>query len=151
ITVSNAGSRGDLFESSLAAIDEKKIGHRVMTDPWLTESVVVDASRDCDPCLPEAVGDPGFLTGVPECAVPIVVEKPTGHGRINLRNAIVTPAILVDSAGLVQLFTEIREPPYEEVEMAIIVIVEPDGARSPSRRSHSRLFGDIRESAIAVV
>jgi hypothetical protein len=62
-----------------------------------------------------------------------------------------TPAILVDFAGFIQFFAEIHEPPHEEVEAAIIVIVEPDRARSPSRRRYSRLFGDIREGAIAIV
>src|SRR3984893_3250244 len=33
VTVSHAGSGGDLIESSLAAIDEKKIGHRVIAHP----------------------------------------------------------------------------------------------------------------------
>ena len=62
-----------------------------------------------------------------------------------------TPAIFVDAARFVQLFAEIRELADKKIEAAIVVIIEPDSAGGPSRRSYPRLFGDVGERAIAVV
>ena len=80
ITVSNAGSRGDLFEFSLATIDEEKIGHRVVAYPQVDQSVVVDVGRDHAPYLAEVTGDAGLLADVGERAITVVVEQPAGHG-----------------------------------------------------------------------
>src|SRR5580693_9206945 len=79
------------------------------------------------------------------------MEKPAGHRGIDFRNAIMNPSVLMDSAGFIQFFAEFGELPDEEIEAAVIVIIEPNRARSPPRRSYSRLFGNIRERTVAIV
>src|SRR5882762_3350319 len=140
ITVSNAGSRGDLIEFSLATIDEEKIGHRVVAYPQVDQSVVVDVGRDHAPYLAEVTGDAGRLADLGERAITVVVEQPAGHGRINLGNTIVMAAVIVDSAGFVEFLAEVHEAPYEQVKAAIIVVVKPHGTGSPTGSGHSRFF-----------
>src|ERR1700730_1442289 len=88
IAVSNAGSRGDLIEFSLATIDEEKIGHRVVAYPEVDQSVVVDVGGNHAPYLPESAGDAGLLADLGERGITVVVGQPAGHGRINIGNTI---------------------------------------------------------------
>ena len=48
-------------------------------------------------------------------------------------------------------FVEVNEPRDEEVEPAVVVVVEPDGAGGPSWSRDPRLLGHIGERAVAVV
>ena len=61
------------------------------------------------------------------------------------------PAIVVDAARFVQLFAEFGKLADKKIEAAIVVIVEPDSAGGPSRRSYPRFFGDVGKRAIAIV
>ena len=46
---------------------------------------------------------------------------------------------------------EIAEAADEEIELAIVVVVEPDGATTPAGRRHAGLVRHVGESAIAIV
>src|SRR5712671_6354624 len=45
----------------------------------------------------------------------------------------------------------IHETADEEVELAVVIVVEPDGARRPARRSKARLHRYIAERPVSVV
>src|SRR5256884_2099151 len=151
VTVSNACSRGDLIEFSLATIDEEKIGHRVVAYPQVDQSVVVDVGRDHAPYLAEVTGNAGLLADVGERAITVVVKQPAGHGRINLGNAIVMAAVIVDSAGFVEFLAEVHEAPYEQVKAAIIVVVKPHRTGSPTGSGDSRFSRYIGKRAVSIV
>ena len=48
-------------------------------------------------------------------------------------------------------FAEVDEAADEQIEAAIVVIVEPDRAGGPSRRRYARFLRHIGESAVAIV
>src|SRR6266513_6509812 len=79
ITVSNAGSRGDLIEFPLSTIDEEKIGHRVVAHPQVTQSIVVNIGRYHAPYLAEVTRNARLLADVGKRTITIVVEEPAGH------------------------------------------------------------------------
>ena len=55
------------------------------------------------------------------------------------------------SASLVQGFGELHELADEQIEPAVVVVIEPDRAGGPSRRGHAGFFGHVGKSAVAVV
>src|SRR6476660_974068 len=79
------------------------------------------------------------------------MKEPTRHWRVDLRYAVVSASILVNSARLVQGFTEFHKLPHEEVQPSVIIVIKPDGARRPSWRGHFGLFGHISKRPVAVV
>ncbi len=48
-------------------------------------------------------------------------------------------------------FGEIDEATDEEIEAAVVVVIEPDGARGPAGCGYAGFFGDVGEGAVAVV
>ena len=60
-------------------------------------------------------------------------------------------AFLARPQVLFSYFAEIHEVADEQVEPAIVVVVEPDSAGSPSGSGDAGLLGHIGESAVAVV
>src|SRR5208282_1382151 len=93
----------------------------------------------------------GFLADVSEGAVAVVMKQPTGHRRIDLRNAVVAMAVLVNAARFVQFLAEVDEAADEEIEAAVVVIVEPNRAGGPAWRGYARLVCYVRKSAVAIV
>ena len=92
-----------------------------------------------------------FVTHISECPVAIVVEQPTGHRIVDPRNAVVTFARFRIPAKFIFLLREIHEPADEQIEPTIIVVIEPDCTGTPAGGAHTRLLGDVRKRAIAVV
>ena len=73
------------------------------------------------------------------------------RGRIDARNAVVALSGASIAAELVRSLIELDEPADKQIEAPVIVIVEPKGAGSPSRRDDARLQRDVGKCAIAVV
>ncbi len=72
-------------------------------------------------------------------------------GLIEARNAISVLAFLARSAGLVQGLGELHKLADEQVQPAIVVVIEPDGAGGPSWRGYAGFLGHIGKSAVAIV
>src|SRR5206468_2092816 len=83
-------------------------------------------------------------------AIAVVVEQPARHGIVNARNAVVTAGLLV-AAKFVLGLVEIDEAADKEVQLAVIVVVEPDRARSPSGGGKACFASDVGKAAIAIV
>ena len=95
------------------------------------------------------LGDAGCLAHVGKCAVSVVVEEPARLGVEGRGNAVVAHPGGILAAAVQQV--ELGELADKQVQLAIVVIVEPDCARAPSGRAHARLLGHVREGAVAVV
>src|SRR5215472_14209457 len=68
-----------------------------------------------------------------------------------MRDAVTALGIFPGAAILVLVFRKLYELANKKIELAIVVVVEPDGARRPPRRRDSCLLGHIGERAIAVI
>src|SRR4051812_8105600 len=61
------------------------------------------------------------------------------------------PAIVLQSADLIFGAVERYKLTDKQIELAVVVVVEPHGARRPAWRRNTGLLCDVGESAIAVV
>ena len=52
---------------------------------------------------------------------------------------------------MVSEFGEIDEAADEEIEAAVVVVIEPDGAGGPAGSGNAGFFGDVGEGAVAIV
>ncbi len=101
--------------------------------------------------FPSDGGDAGFFADVGEGAVAIVVEEIAGLGAVDIGFAV--PAFAGDgvAAEFIFGFVEIDEAADEEVEAAVVVIIEPDGAAAPAGSGDAGFGGDVGESAVAII
>ncbi len=95
--------------------------------------------------------NPRSLADIGEGAISIVAEQPARCGLVEVRNAVSVFAILAGAAILVLGLGELHELADKQVELPVIVIIEPDRARAPARSGDARPFGDIGERTVAVV
>src|SRR5215475_7668133 len=79
------------------------------------------------------------------------MEKVAGLRLKQTRHAVVTPAqTLVGAKNIQRLFIN-HKTGNEEIELAVIVIIKPDGTGGPTRGGDTRFVGDVRECAVSVV
>ena len=78
------------------------------------------------------------------------MEQPARHGIVNARNAVVTAGLLI-AAKFVLGLVEIDEAADKEVQLAVIVVVEPDRARSPSGSGKACFASDVGKRAVAII
>src|ERR1700675_2343527 len=118
----------DLLEAPVAAIREQEVGHCIVGDEQIHATVVIDVGSNHAPSLARKIANAGGLAYVGKSPVAIVMKEPAGHGFVEMRDAVATLGILTGMAILALGLVEIYEPAHEEVEPAIIVVDEPDGA-----------------------
>ena len=149
--VAHAGLQRDFFEPSLTAVDEQEVGHGIVGHPQIHPAVVINVCRHDAPCLAHGLPDVRQVSDFREGPVAIVVKEPARRGIVNTRNAVIAVARLGVAAELVFGFVKVDEAAHKKVESAIIIIVKPDGAGSPTRGSDTSLLGDIGKRTVAIV
>src|SRR6266480_3259947 len=140
--VADGGKRPDFLKLAFAAIREKEIRNGVVADKEVHPPIVVDVGGNHAPSFPGPAGDARFAAEVGEGAVTVVMKEPVGHGLVD-GGAWLPPT----SNG----FVELCELQNEKIEAAVVVVIEPDGARAPAGSGDSGFGGDIGESAITIV
>src|SRR5262249_10452504 len=83
--------------------------------------------------------------------VSVVVEQQAGGRLENARNAVILPLEFVVAATHTGGNVVVDETADEQVEQAVVVVIEPDGAGGPVREDQPGLFGDVAEGAVSVV
>src|SRR5215469_4581985 len=147
----NFGGERDLFELAVAAVGVEEILHRVVGDEEVHEAVVVDVGGDHAKAFAERAGNARALLRRCERAIAVIVIEEAGGGLKEARNAVVLLAELVVAAGVALAGAVVDETADEEIELAVVIVVEPDCAGGETRRLETGLFGDVGESAVAVV
>src|SRR5579863_8147080 len=94
-------------------------------------------------------GDATLLAYIRESAVAVVMKKPARPRIEDTRDAIVMGAVRVYATC--ECSIELRELTDEEVQPPVVVVVEPDRARTPTRSADTRFFRDVGKSSVAVV
>ncbi len=94
-------------------------------------------------------GDSRRVAHIGEGTVAVIVKEPAWTWFENPRNAVVAYTGAIGTTA--ERGVELSELADEKVKLSIIVVVEPDGARTPARRSHPSLFCDVGEGAVAIV
>src|SRR5579872_3968737 len=78
------------------------------------------------------------------------MEEPTPGRMIEARHAVSGPVVIGD-AGKVFRLAEFDELTYEQIEISVIVVVKPHGARRPAGSRDAGLLCDIGKRAVAVI
>src|SRR5207237_3630451 len=111
--------------------------------------VMVHVGGDCSPCCSHVIGYPRLSAYIGKSSDFVVVKKPARHGGKDARDAVVTFAIGGDAASGV--LVEPRKLADEQIESAVVVVVEPHRAGRPTLNSDSSLFSDIAKSSVSIV
>ena len=146
------GGQPDLFPLALAAVGEEEVLDGVVGDEQVDEAVVVDVGGHHAQRLAHGAGDVGAGGDVGEGAVAVVVEDRARRGPEHPRDAVEALAELVVAAEHVVLQVELDKRAEEQVEAAVVVVVEPHGAGGPVRRLvQAGLLRDVGKGPVAVV
>ena len=141
----------DFFPLALAAVREQEVLHRVVGDEQIHQSVAVDVGGDDAERFAEGALDVGAGADLGERSVAVVVIEEARRRLEDARDAVETLAELVVAAEHVVRQRELDEAAQHQVEPAVVVVVEPDGARRPAGRGDTGFVGDVGEGAVAVV
>src|SRR5207248_3046955 len=151
VAVGHARRQSNLFKSSAALIDKKKVRHRVVGYKQIHEPIVVDIGSDCAKRFPRRISDARFFANIGELAVAVVVEEMAGPGLEKTRDTIVTAAHPLIGTKNVQRLLVNYKARNKEIELAVIVIIKPDSAGRPAERGDACLIRHIGERTIAVI
>src|SRR4030095_3586097 len=83
--------------------------------------------------------------------VSVVAKQQTRRRLEDTRNTVKPLSELVVATKDVAGQRELNEAAQKKIQLAIVVVIEPDRARRPAGRREARFVGDIRERAIAIV
>src|SRR5260221_1923366 len=147
----DARRQADLLEFAVAAVAEEKILNRIVGDEEIHPAVIVDVGRDDTPCFAKNFPDARFSGDVRESTIAIVVKQQAARWRVNAGDAVVALAGAFIAAKFAFGFIEVDETANEQIEFAVIVVVKPDGAGRPTRGGEAGFFGNVGESAVAIV
>src|SRR5207248_3132816 len=86
-----------------------------------------------------------------ERAVAIIAIQEAGRAFEEPRDTVVMLAELILAAVAMRARPIIHKTADEQVELAVVVVVEPDRARSPARSLQAGLSRYIRECAVAII
>src|SRR2546430_6516532 len=75
-TESDAGKCSDVIEPALPAIDEQRIGNRIVADEEVHPPVIVNVRSNHSPSLRQGSGDTGLLADVGESPAAIIMQDP---------------------------------------------------------------------------
>src|SRR5258708_6553699 len=79
------------------------------------------------------------------------MEQVAGAGFEQARHTVITPAQrLVGAENIQRLFVK-NKTRDKEIQLAVVVIIEPDGTGGPAGRPNTGFIRDISEGPIAVV
>ena len=148
---SNLRGQRNLLPLALATVREQEVLDGVVGDEQIHQTVVVDVGGDYAKRLAQRPSDVGAGAHVGEGAIAVV---PVQHARRRLedaRDAVEALTELVVAAEDVAGERKLHEAAQEQIELAVVVVVEPHRARRPSWRRQAGLVGDVREGAVAVV
>jgi hypothetical protein len=143
----------DLVELAATSIGEQKILDRIVGYEKVHSSVVIHYPRPSRlrPKLFRHARQCPLLAHIRACPIAIVVKQPAWLGSVRARNAIVALASLGVSAEQILFIAEIHKLTNEKIEASIAVVIEPDGARRPSRSCYSGLLSDVSERTVSLI
>ena len=157
---SHFGRQRDLFPLGLAfgirsAVHEEEVLHGVVGHEEVHAAVVIDVGGHHAQAFAQGLFDVGAAAHFGERAVAVVVEQQARGGFEDARNAVEMLAQFVVAAGEVAVGAVVHKTADEEIEAAVVIEIEPDGAGGPvvleDFGAQAGLLADIGEGAVAVV
>src|ERR1700730_10802979 len=79
------------------------------------------------------------------------MKEPARHGLVEARDAVAVFAFFAGTAGLIQGLGKFHKLADEQIEPAIVVVIEPDSAGRPSWSGDTGFLRYVCEGTVAVV
>ena len=147
----DAGKQTHLFERAIPAVAKQEVWNRVVRHERVAESVAVVIRKGDAHALADVLRNFGLAGHILEGAVaPVSVER--------VRKPLVLTGMTIDAqvpraipAELVALGGPVHVVHHEQIQPAIVVVVEPARGDRPGVVRHARFGGDVLEPAVAHV
>src|SRR5258708_27348758 len=152
LTGSQTGDQGDISKGPIVVILKEKVGPCVVRDSDIRPAVAIKVSEHNTHAFRLRHTHTGFDAHVSEGSVVVVVVEFCLLPSIRVRIAIGTIAWLPLTAVDIVLRTPIEVVSHNEIQPAVLVVVEPAGAGGPCTFvGHASFVGHIAKGAITVV
>src|SRR5207245_4640306 len=133
----------DCDERAVASVVVEKALHRVVSDKDVSEAVAVVVGERDSQSFSAGIGDTRLLRNVGEGAVAVIVIQNVGDAVIVVGMTVGTVAGLLLPAVAVGFETPIQVARDEDVELAVVVVIEEPGTRAPAARSNRGCLASI--------
>src|SRR5260221_188858 len=148
----DAGDEGDVFEGAVVIVEEKKIGPGVVGDGDVGPAVAVEIGENDAHAFCFGLADAGGIADVGEGTVVIVVVELQFLAAIVAGIAVGAIAGTFLAAPEIVFGRPVDVIENDEIEIAVVVVIEPGGAGGPAAFVGDTSFcGDIGEGTVAVV
>src|SRR5882762_3417993 len=151
LIVSNARQQPNLGERAVSIVVIQEALHGIVGNKNIDETIAVVVREGYSQSLAIRIGDSRLGGNVGEGAVAIVAVENVGNTVIVVGMTIGAVTRSALAAVAVGAKSPIDVTGHEQVELAVIVVVEESGARAPPAGGDSGRFRDVGERAISVV
>jgi len=127
----------------------KEILDRVVALVDVDPAVVVEIRGDYGQALSLGVCYSRFFADVRERAVAVIVKEPA-RGAFEERRDAVSPFVVVAAENVLR-GGPLDKIAYIDIELAVVVEIQPGGARAPALGVQSRLYSHVFEGAVTPV
>jgi hypothetical protein len=154
--VGDARRDGDLFEFLSPNVAEQEVGHSVVRDKRIEKAIAIKVGEAHGHALADKCIDAGLMRNVGKGAVAIIAVQGVVQRRILVGMAVATQSFF-ECAVRVLVDFPMAVVDDEEIEKAVIVVVEPtrtDRPHLPAMRmgaGNARFYGDVGKSSVPVV
>src|SRR5271170_4653863 len=127
---------------------EQKLAHAIVRNENIGETIVIVVGKRHTKGTPLERGDAGALADVFECAIAAIAIKDIGRCREFGGRTVRLPFIAANLAVL-------RVPEHvardEQVEVAVVIVINEAGGTAPAARLHACFGSYVGESAVAII
>src|SRR5207302_489908 len=151
LVVAHSGQQSHFRESAIPVVVVQEALHRVIGHKDIGETVAVVIGKTHSQALAVRIRYTGFGGDIGERAVAIVVIEDVRHAVVIVGMTVGAETGSLLSAIAIRLKGPVHISSNQQIEFAVIVVIEESSACAPSSRAHTRPLGDIGKRPIAIV
>src|SRR5579863_3185876 len=131
----------NFFKFAASLIQIQEVANGIIRDKQVHQAIVVDVCRDSAKALPQILPNPGSIAYVGEGSFAVVLIETARPWFEGLWIAIMTNPVC--AAITFQRLVVLHKVTDKQIEQAIVVRIEPDGAGEQPRLIETRSFGHV--------
>ena len=136
----------NFLEGPVMLVVKQEIFRAVVGNVDVVPAIVVEVRRRHSHGAAHIGADTRLVGYIRKCAVTVVVVELVGLSLVIQRSRIVVSSVVGAVFGI-----ELDVPAYEQIDAAVLVVVEPRGTDGPAVHLDAGLRGHVGEVAVAVV
>src|SRR5207244_4777244 len=149
--VSHSGKQARLAKRTVSVVVIKKALHRIVGHEDIRNPVPAVISKCHPKALAMRIRDSGFLGNIRKRSVSIVVIENVGHTFVIVRMAVSTISRPLLSAKAVGFEAPVHITCDEEIELAVVVVIEEPCAGAPAACTDSGFSGHVSKRSVSIV